>query len=88
MYSGSNDFFGTRIITNKFEDGLDEELIKDSAFYPFIMIRPIEKKIFKSLGLDVSSGSNEDFTINIEKLSQYVKFQMTIKYKINGKSTY
>ena len=90
MYSGSNDFYGTRINTNTFEEGLNLEFMKNSSFYPSFQIRSIKDKdnFQKEVGLDIFNGDPSKFNINFEKLSKFIKFQMTIKYKLNGKSHY
>ena len=82
MYSGSNDFYGTRIITNNFEDGFNLEFMKNSSFFPFFSIRSIDESIFKNeTDIDIFNGKPSSFNINIEKLAKYIKFQMTIKHK-------
>ena len=75
MYSGSNDFYGTRIITNKFEEGLNLEFMNNSSFYPFFMIRPInDENKDASRNYDIFDGNPKDFNINFEKLSKFVIF--------------
>ena len=90
MYAGTNDFYGTRIITNSFDDGLNLEFMKNSSFFPSFQIRPVNGKdnFQNGVGLDIFNGAAKNFDINIEKLHKYIKFQMTIKYKKDGKSTY
>ena len=67
MYSGTNDFYGTRIITNSFEDGLNLEFMKNSSFFPSFQIRPINgKEAFeRDIGLDIFNGAPKNFNINI-----------------------
>ena len=85
MYSGTNDFYGSRIITNTFEEGLNLEFMKNSSFYPSFQIRAIKDENFD---IDIFNGNPSKFNISFEKLSKFIKIQMTIKYKLNGESTY
>ena len=90
---GHRDNYSSREITNTFEDGFNEKLMKDNAFFPMIEIRTlVRRKNFTQYGhgdvFEPGDPNDKKMDINFDELKRYITTRMTIKYKNNGKSHY